>query len=405
MDVSEVGGTNNYIAKISEADGKISATTGTIDTTVTASSSNLITSGAVSTAITNVINALDVTDTAVSGQYVSAVSETNGVITVTRANLPDVGVTGVKGNSESNYRTGNVNLTAANIGAVDATREGQANGIATLDANGKLPASQATQANWNQTNSSAIDYIKNKPTIPSGVTYGGNPVSSIVQGTNTTMSLNSSGALTISATGGGTIPVATSSTVGGVKVSSGGSKTFDYTWSGTDDAPTTTSGTRSVTVYKPSGTGHYYPVECTNDGTAVFCVPIISSPWWNMTTSPNDISVEIDRGSSGTYCNSITITCPVDALYAELTYTPMDPALYGGTPVTISKIQTDQQRNGPGSTRISFTLDSSSQAVPRAPSSVTYKFMTLKFTTTVHTYLASIKFASRSTAVAYSLIS
>ena len=37
------------------------------------------------------VNALDVSDTAVSGQYVSAVSETDGKITVTRASLPTVG--------------------------------------------------------------------------------------------------------------------------------------------------------------------------------------------------------------------------------------------------------------------------------------------------------------------------
>ena len=41
--------------------------------------------------ITTAINNLDKADTAVAGQYVSAVSETNGVITVTRANLPAVG--------------------------------------------------------------------------------------------------------------------------------------------------------------------------------------------------------------------------------------------------------------------------------------------------------------------------
>lgn len=41
--------------------------------------------------ITTAINNLDKTDTAVEGKYVSAVSETNGVITVTRANLPAVG--------------------------------------------------------------------------------------------------------------------------------------------------------------------------------------------------------------------------------------------------------------------------------------------------------------------------
>jgi len=51
LDVTEVGGTNKYISAISEADGKISATVGNIDTTVTSDSSNLITSGAVAAAI------------------------------------------------------------------------------------------------------------------------------------------------------------------------------------------------------------------------------------------------------------------------------------------------------------------------------------------------------------------
>jgi hypothetical protein len=33
----------------------------------------------------------------------------------------NTGVTGIKGNSETNYRTGQVNLTAANVGAVNLT--------------------------------------------------------------------------------------------------------------------------------------------------------------------------------------------------------------------------------------------------------------------------------------------
>lgn len=52
------------------------------------------------------------------------------------------GVTGVKGNSESSYRTGNVNLTAANVGAVSNSEKGAANGIASLDSTGKVPSSQ-----------------------------------------------------------------------------------------------------------------------------------------------------------------------------------------------------------------------------------------------------------------------
>ena len=44
----------------------------------------------ISTQITNAINALDKADAAVEGQYVSAVSQTDGVITVTRAALPTI---------------------------------------------------------------------------------------------------------------------------------------------------------------------------------------------------------------------------------------------------------------------------------------------------------------------------
>ena len=139
LDVAAAGGAGKYIQAISETDGKISATEGTVDTTVTASSDNLITSGAVNsalsasetalqgnintvnakissiasssdkvpamsevtsaisaeatargTAITNAINALDVSDTAEANKYVSSVSETNGKISVTRASLPAI---------------------------------------------------------------------------------------------------------------------------------------------------------------------------------------------------------------------------------------------------------------------------------------------------------------------------
>ena len=53
LDASEVGGSGKYIKTISETDGVISATAGDVDTTVTNGSSNLVTSGAVYTAIDN----------------------------------------------------------------------------------------------------------------------------------------------------------------------------------------------------------------------------------------------------------------------------------------------------------------------------------------------------------------
>ena len=257
-----------------------------------------------------------------------------------------------------------------NIKAYDQYRnlnkEGQANGLATLDANGKLPTSQ----------------------LPSGigsVTYGGSPVTSIVQGTNTSMSL-SSGALTISVTGGGggTIPVATSSTIGGIKVSNGGSKTFDYTWSGTATNPTTSSGTRSETVYKPgsSNGGKYYPVECTTDGTAVFCVPN-NSPWWDNTgETANTISVTINNSNSGNFCSNVRITCPSDAIFAEYTYYPMNDAgtTFEGNPVIKPIIKSNGR----------IYLDFS--AAMKVISKNTTSFVSLKFATYNHTYHTTIRF-------------
>ena len=51
LDVSSVGGAGKYISAISETDGKISATSTTMDTTPTASSTNAVTSGGIKTAL------------------------------------------------------------------------------------------------------------------------------------------------------------------------------------------------------------------------------------------------------------------------------------------------------------------------------------------------------------------
>lgn len=60
------------------------------------------------------------------------------------------GVTGVKGNAETEYRKGNVNITPANIGLGNVTNDAQvkrsemgaASGVATLGDDGKVPTSQ-----------------------------------------------------------------------------------------------------------------------------------------------------------------------------------------------------------------------------------------------------------------------
>lgn len=60
------------------------------------------------------------------------------------------GVTGVKGDAETDYRKGSVNISKANIGLSNVTNDAQvkrsemavANGVATLDSTGKVPSNQ-----------------------------------------------------------------------------------------------------------------------------------------------------------------------------------------------------------------------------------------------------------------------
>ena len=96
---------------------------------------------AASKSATAAIDALDVTDTAVSGQYVSAVSETNGKIKVTRANLPTLSVKAGSGqfaavnNHEVQIKTtalNTVGLTKTEAGKWQAgTVDAQSTGLAT----------------------------------------------------------------------------------------------------------------------------------------------------------------------------------------------------------------------------------------------------------------------------------
>lgn len=77
-------------------------------------------------AITEAINKLDVADTAVSGQYVSAVSETDGKITVTRADLPTLSVkTGSEQFAAVNNHEVEIKTTALNTVGLTKTESGK----------------------------------------------------------------------------------------------------------------------------------------------------------------------------------------------------------------------------------------------------------------------------------------
>lgn len=74
---------------------------------------------------------------------------------------------------DSSEQTGYALYNVKDANAIPASEKGAASGVATLDNTGKIPSSQipsgivSQQSDWNQTDSTAGDYIKNKPTIPS----------------------------------------------------------------------------------------------------------------------------------------------------------------------------------------------------------------------------------------------
>lgn len=102
-DVTSSGGKNVQV-KVTEEDGKIK--------TVNITTDNTVNSGDVASAIKTEIDKLDYTDSAVPGQYVSQVSQTNGKIAVERAALPTVGAFGEAGKP--------ITAVSENLGAVSA---------------------------------------------------------------------------------------------------------------------------------------------------------------------------------------------------------------------------------------------------------------------------------------------
>ena len=83
LDVAEVGEVGRYIEKIKETDGKISATLAVMDTTPTKDSKKAVTSSGVKAYIDDKISNLDVASVGGDGKYISAISEADGKITAT----------------------------------------------------------------------------------------------------------------------------------------------------------------------------------------------------------------------------------------------------------------------------------------------------------------------------------
>ena len=84
LDLAEIGGPGEYISVIKQENGQVYATATTMDTEPTANSTNAVTSGGVRSAIDGAIAKLDVSDSAVSHQFVTEVPETDGKVSISR---------------------------------------------------------------------------------------------------------------------------------------------------------------------------------------------------------------------------------------------------------------------------------------------------------------------------------
>ena len=138
LDVSQAGGNGKYIKAISETNGKISATEGTIADTVESGNSNPVTSNAVSQAISgasgdiqqeiqNAINDLDVNAVGGDGNYIATIGESNGKIYATAKTI----ATSVESGNNNPVSSDAVNSALAGVSG-DVTQE-IADAIGALD--------------------------------------------------------------------------------------------------------------------------------------------------------------------------------------------------------------------------------------------------------------------------------
>lgn len=123
IDQTELDATNINATAISEGDATVAVEGDKVSTQIASLAKSI--KAAAKTA-DDAIKALDVTDIAVTGQYVSAVSETDGKITVTRANLPTLSVkTGSAQFAAVNNHEVEIKTTALNTVGLTKTEAGK----------------------------------------------------------------------------------------------------------------------------------------------------------------------------------------------------------------------------------------------------------------------------------------
>lgn len=145
LDVADTAVANQYVSRVAETNGKIavtraplpvtSVTEGSANGTIAVNGANVNVHGLGSAAYTEssayevagaaaaAVAALDKTDSAQKGQYVSAVSQKNGVITVTRAQLPTAPEI-TEGSTNGTIAVGDKDVPVHGLGSAAFTKSG-----------------------------------------------------------------------------------------------------------------------------------------------------------------------------------------------------------------------------------------------------------------------------------------
>ena len=145
LDVADTAVANQYVSQVVETDGKIavtraelpvkSVTEGSANGTIAVNSADVKVHGLGSAAYTEAsayetagaaaaaVAALDKADSAQAGQYVSAVSQENGIITVTRAQLP-AAATLVEGTANGTVKFNGTDVPVHGLGSAAFTESG-----------------------------------------------------------------------------------------------------------------------------------------------------------------------------------------------------------------------------------------------------------------------------------------
>lgn len=136
LDVGNTLSPGTYITSLSEADGKIQVSTENMDTVPTTGSQKPVTSGGVKSAIESAVESLDYTDTPVAHQFVTGVNETDGVISVNRAQPVISDVSGLEAALNTKADKADVELALdTKADKVDGATEGN---LVTFDATGNI---------------------------------------------------------------------------------------------------------------------------------------------------------------------------------------------------------------------------------------------------------------------------